>query len=290
MKLIIKFNIIFLLVFALGFAAAAYVSNALLQKNAQDEIVQNARLIMESSLASRAYTSTQIAPLLQTQMKYEFLPQSVPAYGATEQFNTLHTKFPDFAYKEATLNPTNLRDRATEWEADLVNRFRQYPDQTEIVGERDTPNGRSLYMARPIQIKNPACLACHSTVDAAPKTLLDKYGSANGFGWQLNEIIGAQVVSVPTSIPLQRANQAFKTFMLSLGVVFVMIFATLNFMLWWMVVRPVTKLSQIADEISMGKMDGTAIQSFGKDEIGRLGQAFERMKKSLVHAMKMLEE
>jgi protein-histidine pros-kinase len=290
MKLIVKFNIIFLLVFALGFAAAAYVSYDLLQKNAKDEIKQNARLIMEASLASRAYTSSQIAPLLQTQMKYEFLPQSVPAYGATEQFNTLRTKFPDFAYKEATLNPTNLRDRATEWEADLVNRFRQYPDQTEIVGERDTPNGRSLYMARPIQIKAEGCLTCHSTIDAAPKTLLDKYGSANGFGWKLQEVIGAQVVSVPTSLPLQKADQAFKTFLLSLGIVFAAIFVTLNLMLWAMVVRPVTRLSQIADEISMGKMDGTAIPLGGKDEIARLGQAFERMKKSLVHAMKMLEE
>ena len=290
MKLIVKFNIIFILVFALGFLAAAYQSNNLLQKNAQDEIVQNARLIMESSLASRAYTSSQVAPLLQTQMKYEFLPQSVPAYGATEQFNSLRAKFPDFAYKEATLNPTNLRDRATEWEVDLVNRFRQFPDQTEIVGQRDTPTGRSLYLAHPIQIKDAACLACHSTVDAAPKTLLDKYGTANGFGWKLNEIVGAQVVSVPTSLPLQKASQAFKTFMLSLGMVFALIFVTLNLMLWFMVVRPVTQLAKIADDISRGKLDGTEFPKFGKDEIGRLAQAFSRMKKSLVQAMKMLDE
>ena len=290
MKLIVKFNLIFVLVFALGFAAAAYVSNQLLQKNARDEIVQNARLIMEASSASRDYTSAQIAPLLQTQMQYEFLPQIVPAYAATEQFSTLHAKFPDFAYKEATLNPTNLRDRASEWEADLVNRFRQYPDQVEIVGERDTPNGRSLYMARPIQIKSAACLVCHSTVDVAPKTMLDKYGNANGFGWKLNEIIGAQVVSVPTSLPLQRANDAFKTFMFSLGAVFAAIFVALNLMLWLMVVRPVTRLAVIADNVSMGKMEGVDFPSFGQDEIGVLGQAFARMKKSLTQAMKMLDE
>lgn len=290
MKLIVKFNTIFLMVFLMGFVAAGYASHNLLQKNAQDEIVQNARLIMESALASRAYTSSQIAPLLQTQMKYEFLPQSVPAYGATEQFNTLRTKFPDFAYKEATLNPTNLRDRANEWESDLINRFRQYPDQAEIVGERDTPSGPSLYLARPIQIKNPACLTCHSTIDVAPKTLLDKYGTANGFSWKLNEVIGAQVVSVPTSVPLQKANHAFKTFLISLGAVFAMIFVALNLSLWFMVVRPVTKLAGIAEEISMGKMDATEFPSFGKDEIGRLGRAFTRMKKSLVQAMKMLDE
>jgi hypothetical protein len=56
------------------------------------------------------------------------------AYGATEELNLLRAKFPDYAYKEATLNPTNLRDRAPEWEADIVNRFRQYPKQIEVLG------------------------------------------------------------------------------------------------------------------------------------------------------------
>lgn len=290
MKLVIKFNLVFVIVFSLGFAAAGYVTYDLLQRNAKEEILQNARLIMESALASRAYTAGQVAPLLQTQMKYEFLPQTVPAYGATEQFNTLHTKFPDFAYKEATLNPTNLRDRASEWEADVVNRFRQYPDTKEIVGERDAAGGRSLYMARPIKITNGACLVCHSTVDVAPKTMLDKYGSANGFGWQLNEIIGAQVVSVPMTLPVKRAEQAFQTFMISLAAIFVLIFVVLNLMLMFIVVNPVRKLARVADEVSLGKIETAEFDVKGRDEIAVLAQSFNRMKKSLAQALKMLDE
>ena len=290
MKLVIKFNLVFIIVFSLGFAAAGFVTYDLLQRNAKEEILQNARLIMESALASRAYTASQVAPLLQTQMKYEFLPQTVPAYGATEQFNTLHTKFPDFAYKEATLNPTNPRDRASEWEADVVNRFRQYADQKEIVGERDTANGRSLFMARPLKITNPACLVCHSTVDVAPKTMLDKYGTANGFGWQLNEIIGAQVVSVPMTLPIKRAEQAFQTFMLSLAGIFVLIFVVLNLMLMFIVVNPVRKLARVADEVSLGKIETAEFDIAGKDEIAVLAQSFNRMKKSLAQALKMLDE
>lgn len=289
MKLVVKFNLVFIIVFSLGFAAAGYVTYDLLQRNAKEEILQNARLIMESALASRAYTNTQIAPLLQTQMKYEFLPQTVPAYGATEQFNTLHTKFPDFAYKEATLNPTNLRDRAADWESDIVGRFRQDNGQKEIVGERDTPAGRSLYMARPIQITNGACLVCHSTIDVAPKTMLDKYGTANGFGWKLNEVIGAQVVSVPMTLPIQRANAAFRTFMISLAAIFIAIFVVLNLMLMFIVVNPVRQLAKVADEVSLGKMEAE-FSVKGKDEIGVLAQSFSRMKKSLAQALKMLDE
>src|SRR5262249_36926849 len=163
-------------------------------------------------------------------------------------------KFADFAYKEATLNPTNLRDRATDWEVDIVNRFRQYPGEQESVGERDTPDGRSLYLAKPITIKDPACLVCHSTVEAAPKSLLRRYGPANGFGWKLNEVVGAQIVSVPMTLPIKRADTAFFTFLGSLAAVFAVVFVALNVMLMRIVVRPVTRLAMVADQVSLGKI------------------------------------
>jgi HAMP domain-containing protein len=290
MKLVIKFNLVFLAVFLIGLAAAGFVSSELLQKNARDEIVLNARLVMESALATRAYTSTQVGPLLQTQMKYTFLPQSVPAYSASEVFKGLRKSFPDYNYKEATLNPTNPSNRANDWEADIVHQFRNATDKPELVGERDTPVGKSFYIARPIQIKQESCLYCHSTVDAAPKTLVDKYGPANGFGWKVNEVIGAQIVSVPTEVPIARANAAFKTFMVSLTAVFAFIFVALNLMLWFMVIRPVTRLSKFADQVSQGEnMEAGDFRVASRDEIGVLTQSFNRMKKSLVQAMKMLE-
>ena len=290
MKLVVKFNLVFLLVFLIGLAAAGYVSEQLLQKNARDEIVLNARLVMESALATRAYTSTQVGPLLQTQMKYAFLPQSVPAYAAAEYFNDLRQKYPEYSYKEATLNPTNPRDRASDWEADLVGKFRQDPTQKEVLGERDTPTGRALYLARPIQVKSESCLSCHSTVDAAPRTMLDHYGNANGFGWKLNEIVGAQIMSVPTAVPIQRANDAFKVFMLSLAGIFAFIFIALNLMLQQIVIRPVTQLSKLADQVSLGEQDVPEFSVRSRDEIGVLAESFGRLRKSLSKAMKMLED
>ena len=69
---------------------------------------------------------------------------------------------------EATLNPTNLRDRATDWEGDMMQQFRNDPQTREIIGERDTPMGRSLYLARPITAE-AKCLVCHSVPAAAPR-------------------------------------------------------------------------------------------------------------------------
>ena len=289
MKLIWKFNLVLLGIFVLGFLIAGYLSYRALQTNAREEILQNARLMMEAALSSRTYTVNQVKPLLETHMKYEFLPQTVPAYAATEQFNELRKKHPDYSYKEATLNPTNPRNRASDWEADVVNIFRNTPTTTEVIGERDTPAGRSLYLSRPIQIKNKPCLDCHSTVEAAPKTMLDLYGNANGFGWKMEEVIGAQIVSVPMTVPIERARRTFQTFMGSLAAVFVAIFVLLNLMLYTMVIRRVTDLAGIADQVSLGNMEAGEFKTRSKDEIGTLTEAMGRMKASLVQAMKMLE-
>jgi HAMP domain-containing protein len=290
MKLVLKFNLVFIGMFLLGLLVAGMISYNLLQNNARDEIVQNARIMMEAALSTRSYTSNQIRPLLETQMKYSFLPQSVPAYAATEYFNDLRKKYPEYSYKEATLNPTNPRDRASDWEADLVSTFRQSAQQTELIGERDASTGRVLYLARPIQVKSEACLTCHSTVEAAPKTMIDYYGNANGFGWKLNEIIGAQIMSVPTTVPIQRAQATFKVFMASLTAVFLVIFVVLNTMLYYIVIRPVKRLSQLADQVSLGQLDVPEFTVKGRDEIGVLADSFSRMRKSLSKAMKMLEE
>src|SRR6185295_2569293 len=253
-----------------------------LQTNAREEIIQSARLMMESALSARNYTITQVKPLLDTQMKYQFLPQTVPAYAATEQFNELRKKHPDYAYKEATLNPTNPRNRASDWEADVVNVFRNASTTSEIIGERDTPTGRALYLSRPIQIKSAACLECHSTVDAAPKTMIDLYGPANGFGWRMDEIIGAQIVSVPMAVPIERATKTFTAFMGSLAAVFVAIFVLLNVMLYTMVIRRVTTLAGMADKVSLGDLDAGEFKTRSRDEIGVLTEAMGRMKASLV--------
>jgi HAMP domain-containing protein len=289
MKLLLKFNLVFVLIFALGLAATGYVSWTLLERNARDEIAQNARLLMDTALAARTYTSSQVNPLLQTQMKYTFLPQSVPAYSATEVFNDLRKKHTEYGYKEAVLNPTNPRNRAVDWETDLITQFRTNKDATELIGDRDTPTGRAFYLARPLRVTAPACLQCHSTVDAAPKTMLERYGPANGFGWTLNDVIGAQIIQVPTKVPLDRANQAFQVFMTSISIVFVAIGVVLNLMLWALVIRPIGKLSHFADRVSLGELEIPEFKRKSRDEIGMLSRSIARMRTSMVQAMKMLE-
>ena len=288
MKLLLKFNLVLLLVFAVGLVTTGLICRRLLRQNAKAEIMENARIMMEAAIAVRTYTATQIKPLLETQMKYSFLPQSVPAYSANAYFSQLQKAFPAYAYKEATLNPTNPVNRATDWESDIIQEFRKVHEKTEIIGERDTPNGRTLYMARPLKVSSPACLTCHDTVEGAPRTMVERYGDANGFGWKLNDIVTAQIVSVPMQLAVQRANGVFWTFMISLAVVFLLGIVAINLLLIFLVIRPVNQLSTMASSVSLGNSDITEFPVMGQDEIAELSLSFNRMGRSLAEAMKLL--
>ena len=114
MRLRLKFNLVLIVVFAIGFVAAGLISHRLLQENAREEVLKSAGLIMESALSVRKYTVEQIRPRLEQLPADVFHPQTVPAYAATEVFEELRKKLVDYSYKEATLNPTNPRDRASD--------------------------------------------------------------------------------------------------------------------------------------------------------------------------------
>lgn len=290
MGLRLKFNLVLIVVFLAGFAAAGFITRQLLQDNAREEVLRNARLLMDTALSVRAYTVEQIKPHLDKQLEEVFLPQTVPAFAATETLNNIQKKYRDYGYKEATLNPTNPRDRATDWEADLVQQFRQNSESRELVSERNGGTGRILYIAKPIQITNAACLVCHSVPSNAPASMIKIYGEANGFGWKHNEIVGAQVVTVPMEIPIRNADRAFKTFMISLAAVFAVVFVVLNLMLSWLIVRPIRKMSQSADRISTGDFDVPEFADGGRDEMSVLGSSFNRMRRSLQKAMQMIDD
>lgn len=289
MGLRLKFNLVLIAVFLIGFAAAGMISRQLLQDNARDEVVRNARLMMEAALSVRAYTVDQVKPHLDPMLAEVFLPQTVPAYAATETLHAVQKKYPGYSYKEATLNPTNPRDRTTDWEADIVNQFRNDEQTKELISERSGATGRLLYIAKPIQITNAACLACHSVPAAAPASMIKLYGEANGFGWKHNEIIGAQVVTVPMEVPVQNADRALKAFLISLAGVFVLVFVVLNIMLSWMIVRPIRRMSQAADQVSTGDFNVPEFAEGGRDEVAVLGGAFNRMRRSLDKAMQMID-
>jgi HAMP domain-containing protein len=284
MKLLLKVNVVLIVVFLLALALSHQIAARLLQENARGEIEDRARFIMESTTAVRSYTSAQISPILS--MHSEFLPQSIAAYSAVEYFTNLRQKYPDYAYKEALLNPTNPRDRAVNWEVRVVNQFRDSSDTGELIGERESASGKTLYLARPLEIRDEQCLACHGRAADAPPSVLARYGSRNGFGWQVGDVIGARIVSVPFETLLGRTNATLRGFVYMLVGTFVCLFLAINILLVTLVTRPIRKLAAHANEVSLGNLNAPDFRAGSSDEIAALGLSFNRLRTSLEIALK----
>jgi protein-histidine pros-kinase len=288
MNLLVRINLVLGATLAVAALASGYACGSLLQANAKREVLREAGLMMDSALATRNYTTAEILPLLESRMKTEFLPQSVPFYAATQNFLKLREQRPAYSYKEATLNPTNLRDRATDWEADLIQKFRNDSQTHEIIGERDTPMGRSLYLARPIRVET-TCLECHSAPAAAPAALIARYGSDHGFGWQAGEVVGAHVVAVPLTSATAGADLIFRSVMAWIVAVAVLAMVVVNLVVYFLVLRPLQRISAIADELSVGNASAGEFPAGGGPELTALAGSFNRMRTSLEKALKMLE-
>jgi len=290
MKLKAKFNVVISAIFTVGLLVTGYLSFTILHTNAKEDAKVRATLVMEAATAMQTYTQAEVGPLLSPHMAENFLPQSVAAYAAIQALNKMGDKFSNYTYRAAVLNPTNSRDKASEWETEVIDRLRANTGAEDIVGVRPTSHGDSLYLARPIKITDGACLACHGDPAKAPKSMLTKYGPANGFGWKLDEIIGAQIVSVPLTGALRKARLAFVVFMGLLVVMFATFIIVLNAMLKGIVIGPATTMSEIADKVSKGDLEVPAFDVGGDDEMATLAGSFNRMRSSVERAMRMLDK
>jgi HAMP domain-containing protein len=289
MKLLTKFNLTLLVLFGTGGLIISQVTYSFLINNARREVLQEAELMMASATSVRDYTSSDLAPLLEQnpQHKTRFLAETVPAFGAVSTFNKLRRKYPDYTYREATLNPTNPEHRAADWEADVIRYLRDHPEQKRVTGERETAMGPSMYLATPIAA-DPPCLQCHSRPAVAPPAMIATYGSNNGFGWKPGAIVAAQIVSVPMSLPVQNAKLAFHLLLIYLVITLITTIVVLDCAVYFIVIRPLKLLSDAADRVSKGDMNLPSLPVKGSDEIATATVSFNRMQLSLVKAFKML--
>lgn len=287
MSLLVRLNAVLIVAFAVVGVIADRIGAAQIQANARRQVLATAALMLDSALASREYTAKQIDPLLVGHMQKTFLPESIPFYAATQTFAALRKLHPNFTYKEATLDPFDPSDLASNWQADIIGQFRNHPALKKIEGERATPMGRSLFLARPVRAA-PGCLDCHGSPNVAPASLIKRYGRHNGFGWQPNEVMAAEIVSVPFADADQAAKHLYSVLTAGIVGALVALLAAINVTVYWFILRPLRQMTQQIDEVSLGQSSGESFAVRGGGELAALGAAFERMRKSLDKALKMI--
>jgi methyl-accepting chemotaxis protein len=290
-KLATKFTLLLLLVFIGAIAVSSLALSHALGQKAEAEIAYRSQTIAETMNSVSNYTNTHINPLLTPMMdtKDTFIPESIPSFAVREVFENLRKNkdYKDFLYKDANLNPTNLRDKADIFETQLIEQFRQEPSLKNLSGFRDYYDEKLFYNARPFSIKDPTCLRCHSTPEVAPKNQIASYGSENGFGWKLNEIIGIQVIYIPAKQVFDDANRAFILFINLFIIIFALVILLINYLLKRNVLQPLKPMAQLAQKISMNEISVEEAKQFDRekltsivqrhDELGQLGRVFQRM-------------
>jgi protein-histidine pros-kinase len=288
MGILLKFNFLLLALALVGLGLFTLVSWPVLKEQARDEVMTSARIMIESAAGTRRYTNQEVAPILsELQDDATFHPQSVAAYAALKTFQNFQETFPDYKYREAALNPTNPSHRATESEVDIVREFRDNATKRELLTERDTATGRVLNLSRPL-VAAKGCLVCHDTPERAPQAMLAQYGRQNGFGWKENEIIGAQIVSVPMTVPLAKATKSLFVSLSLQALVSGLLILLVNLLVLFLIIRPVRRISRFATDVSMGRMNVEEYQQPGSDEVATLATSINRLKRSLDEAIKLL--
>lgn len=289
MRIEVRFALTLAFCITLGIGIAAYISFQLESRQAHEEVKQRADMLLETGLAVRAYTSEQITPALHDAAGTEFHVQQVPSFAAQSTIHKLQAKYPEYKYREPSLNPTNVRDRASDWEVGLLREFQNDPKRTELSGELATDSEHRFYVARPLRLKDAACLQCHSTPAAAPAAMVAKYGATNGFGWRLGDVVALQVVEVPSRPARDKAFKSVLVTVGSLASVLVLSSAVFLLLLRRHVTHPLERLTLAAHDISVNGQAGAPVAPVEGGQFRDLHDAITRLKASVDSALQRMQ-
>lgn len=291
LKLAPKFTILLSLVFIIAIAISGAILSQATQQEAEHEVAYKGKILMEIMNSVRSYTNNEINPLVAPRIETskEFIPQSIPSYSVRQVFEQLRQKsnYKDYFYKDAVINPTNLRNQTDDFEGNLVEQFKKNSNVKDLSGFTTREGEDVFYYAQPIIIKQQSCLRCHSTPEAAPKSQLATYGSQNGYGWELNRVLGTQTIYVPSDQVFAIARQNLLLFMGIFIGIFAIVILLINWLLKQAVIQPLRPMARLAQKISDEQFiteqgeeaDITSLDKAAKksDELGQLARLFQRM-------------
>jgi methyl-accepting chemotaxis protein len=304
LKISSQFTLLLSIIFITGIIIGGFALSKALENKAQEEMSYRGQMAIQLVNAVKSYTTNDIAPLLAeiAHPERRFIPETVPSLSAKRVVNKFKQNWnnKDFIYKDATLNPTNLDDKANLFEAKLTERFTSDRTLKSLSGLRSETGEKLFYIAQPLVVNGSSCLKCHSSPKVAPKSHTQTYGTKNGYGWKLNQIIGTQIIYIPASTVFGNARKATYLFIGIFICIFALVIISINYLLKWRVIQPLKPMAQLAQSISLDNVSANEVRILErkgltkiaqrKDELGQLGRVFQKMVQEIYAREQQLAE
>ena len=296
-----KFNLLLIVIFLGGVYLSGLALSRILYQQAEQKITDEGQILMQIMEEVKYYTSVHLLEYYQHQgNNREFRVSYVPAYAARKVFNNFKAKdkFQKYKYKEATINPTNLKDLPNRFENQLIDFFANDRSIEISSGYVNKENNNFYYISRPLIVKDSSCLQCHSTPDIAPPKMIEIYGDENGFNWELNQLTSAQTIYIPAkNIYRDVRMRMFKLMPIFTGI-FAILILSVNRLLQHTVIKPINQLTRAATQLSTNDLD---VKNYWRlnyleklknrgDEAGKLIQTFLTMAEKIFNRERDLHQ
>jgi HAMP domain-containing protein len=196
-------------------------------------------------------------------------------------------KQPDFYIKVAADHPLNPANTPQPLEWRLLERFRA-DRKLESLVETGELDGRMYRVSSRPAVAGESCLACHGDPYEAPAVITDTYGTDSGFFWKPGDVVGITVVGVPLVSVEEAALRPGLIVAGGVTLLFAVVLLIVGLLIRRNILAPVARMTQMAMDVSNGKLDKAIDVKRDGSEIGELGYAFEMLRRSLVAAMQRL--
>jgi methyl-accepting chemotaxis protein len=259
-----------------------------LDHDAQNGARDKAELFSSVMSANQKYMSRNVRPEIMDQLPDAYFPEAtvgIVMMGETAQL--IQDEYPEFLFKVASPNPLNKENRSDSFENSIIAGF-DNGDYEKWEGTVTKAGKRFFATAVPIEARK-SCIWCHDTPEVAHPDMVEEYGSESGYGYEVGDIVGGRFIYVSMADSDKTTIQKLVKRMGAISLLFLLAMLLIDRIIVSTVVKPITEIVAVAEDISRGKMD-REFNVKGNDEIKLLADAFNRMKVSLAKAMDILRK
>lgn len=283
-----RFQHALLLLYLLSLVAAIPLVYGFAAKQIRTEAERELTLLVDMVKSVREYVAQDVRPgLLAQEVMHSPAVSSTVAVGMVAKH--FRKKQPDYYIKVVSDNPLNPANAPQPLETRLLQRFRTDRSLKAPVVESGDLHGRKYWMSARPSVVEESCLHCHGDPYEAPTAITDAYGTDSGFFWKQGDVVGVSVVGVPMGNAEDIALGLGLVVAGGLTLFFVLVFVIVSLLLQRTILTPVARMTEMATQVSKGKIDAEFPVQRDGSEIGELGSAFEMLRRSLVAAMERLQ-